>query len=166
MGIAVFAIVAMYHVPPWSGYQVHVRDPLEPIVNYELLPTYAWRDHPPFSRKQGHGYSINERLMLLQMLVVGLTGAGVCFGKRGLIGFGLPVAGGFLGIQAPLLVLGEPVAHTAGVPTAVYVIMAITGLIGLGMGLAIARSIIKSMPSEPRRRLASGENERHNLVRK
>lgn len=160
IGIAFFAIVAMAYVPPWSEYQVHLRDPLEPVTEYKLLPTYAWRDQPPFSERQGHGFTINHQLMLLQMVAVGLLAAGLTFGNRGLIGFGLPVAGGFLGTQAPLLLIDEPVAHTAGVPTALFVIMGITGLIGLGIGLVLARAIIRSLPTKPQRRSADHEEVR------
>jgi hypothetical protein len=147
IGIAFLAIVAMAYVPPWSEYQVHLRDPLEPVTDYKLLPTYAWRDQPPFSQGQGHGFTINHQLLLLQMLAVGLLAAGLSFGKRGLIGFGLPVVGGLLGMQAPFLVIEEPVAHSGGAPTAIFVIMGITGMIGMGIGLAIARGIIRSLPA-------------------
>lgn len=150
--VTLFVMVAMSYVPPWLEYQVHLRDPLPYVTEYKWLPTYSWYDQPPSSRGQGHGYAYFQSLLWLQWIAVGWAGAAAAFGKRGMFVYGLTAAGFFLGGYFPRLIIPPAKPHAGWDSPLILVIMAVTGLIGAGTGLALGLGIVKALSPLPTHR--------------
>ena len=139
-------MIIMTYVPPWREYHIQLRDPLPYIVEYSWLPTYAWHDQRPTSRGPGWGHEYFQSLLWVQLLIVGLIGAGAAFGVRGLIVYGFTTAGFLLCGYIPRILIPPPKPHAGWDSPLIFVFMAVTGLIGAGIGLAISVAILSMFP--------------------
>ncbi|MBM4075518.1 MAG: hypothetical protein FJ267_07730 [Planctomycetes bacterium] len=148
-------MVYMTFVPPWREYHIQYRDPLPYVVEYSWFPTYSWHDQPPASRGQGWGFEYFQSLLWLQLIVVGGIGAGAAFGVRGVVVYGSMAVGFLIGGYFPRILIPAPRPHAGWDSPLIFVIMAFTGLIGAGIGLAFALVILATLPDrrgESRRR--------------
>lgn len=135
-------MVIMTYIPPWREYYIQFRDPQPYIVKYAWLPTYAWYDQPPPSRAKNSGFSYDQTLLWIQMLVVGWAGASAAFGVRGLVTYGLMATGFLVCGYIPRILIPAPKPHEGWDSPLILVFMGVTGLIGAGMGLAVAQALL------------------------
>lgn len=156
IAIVVFTLIIMVYMtyyPPWIEYHIQNRDPLPYVVEHAWLPTYAWYDNPPPSRGQGWGFEYFQSLLWIQLVVVGWIGAGVAFGAKGVLIYGLMAAGFHCGGYIPRIIIPPPKPHDGWDSPLIFVIMGFTGLIGAGIGLAFSLAILAAWPSRKTKEL-------------
>ena len=139
-------MIVMTYVPPWREYHIQLRDPLPYVVEYSWLPTYVWYDQRPVSRGPGWGHEYFQSLLWIQLLVVGWIGTGAAFGVRGLFVYALTTAGFAICGYIPRILIPEPKPHEGWDSPLIFVFMAVTGLIGAGIGLAMSLAVLAMFP--------------------
>lgn len=146
MAATVLAIVWMWFVPPWREYRVTLRDPLEPLVEYREFAGYAWHDTPPVSQGKGQGYTVNNRLLAIQILLTAGLGTAIAFGGRGLFVYGLAVGGALSGGCFILLNMPAQKPHAGWVSPVWFLILGVFTLVGLVLGLAVGITAVHAWP--------------------